>query len=1097
MMLRLLLAILVGIAALAAEDLRCDLVFDAQPTGSGLSFDRAKGRPGTVAVRGQPVAVWSVLHGSDPQRGWGRTLRLRVDDPRFRDGRMPVADIEVEFQQTQRVGVDLWADTAAGMRQLGRVWGGDAALRTLRCRVDDARFAAVDGVDLRLQSANADLQVRSVRIRGYDRKQPDWRRLLRPGPLRGGPDAFLFAAGDRVALQLPLDNLALVGFAGSWEAVQRRPDGSEAARSSGAVSAAPGATGTIPLEAVAAAPFGVHRIDLALRAADGSPVAERTVAFAVAATAMPLAKASPGAFLYGLDVRNGEIHTQPAYLAWLGLLGIDIVRGGAVLDRLGEAMQVYRAHRVQVMAMADIHWNADEGRRRDETARLAELAERTARENPDVVWWELGNEPDLTGFYAGPIEAYLAQAAQVAAAVRRGNPAARTMNGGLAFHGREGDERARRLVARFADGGFDGIAYHGHGPGAAAERLALERLRGAMADAQVRPGFVIDTETGVAAVAKPAQELVQARTVVQKLVYGQAEGLPMMFWFRLHFESPEAYGNVVADDPRQPRPVLVALRSVVERLRDLRCIGRLDLGGRDLAAYAFAAADGRERRLVLWSEDGAERTVAFVLGAAGDAMRHDLFGNPSVPQRTGEVTAVDIGPDPVVLSWRAADPAVAPRAVEPPLALAGDAALAPGRAATLRVHVRNPTAQAVRGRASLRVVSATPVNPVDQAQPVELPPGGSADLAFAVRALPGSGGVTWPERWSVFTGVDPAAGDPALLTAIPATLPGEDGRAVVARSVAADDDVLDFASLHGSLRERRLAIAVAEVVSDAERSVPILAGADWWMSWAVNGRPVYDTLAAGNGGAIDPPGHSIVLPLRAGRNLVAVAVQSGSMGWRLLAAGPERSLRLSGGVRERIVLELEADGAVWASAVAPLRQLARPARCAGELMQGAVQDWRIRPGATRLAEAAIVNLWEAHPDRRNWWQGDADLSARVWLVQDAAGLGVVAEVHDDVHRAGDGLRIALSRDGRTVAGDWLVADGVATPLAAEVWRDEGAAITWYRVALGRQEAGPDGLLINVLVEDDDRGERKQYLRLRPGLGGAEALPAAWLRMVVE
>lgn len=1084
------------LAAIAsAEEPRCGIVFDREPAAAGLSFDRNRVQPREIELRGGRLAVWTAVQGSDPQRGYGRMLRLRVDDERFRAARMPVVDIEVRFHQAARAGVELWADTAAGMRQVVRLWGGDASLRTMSCRIDDARFAADDGVDLRLLSSTGDLSIRSISILGYDRMRPQWPRLLRSEAVRGDREAFLFAADEAVSLDLPLSNLALVPFAGTWEASLLRPDGGPSWSAAGRLEVAPGETGLLPLRTRMSAPYGVHQLRVSVHAGDGTLAAARTVALGAAASASPLPKASPGSFLYGLDVRNGEIHTRPAYLAWLDALGIDIVRGGAALERLHEAMPVFRARRVQVMAMADIRWQADEARRSEETRRLAALAEATARAHPDLLWWELGNEPDLTGFYAGPIEAYIASANTVAAAVRRGNPAARTMNGGLAFHGRDSIERARRLIERFADGGFDGIAYHGHGPGAAAERQALERLRAAMDDHGLRPGFIIDTETGVAAVAKPAQELVQARTAVQKLVYGQAEGLPMMFWFRLHFEHPDGYGNVVADDPRQPRPVVLALRSLVERLRDLRCAGRLDLGGRALAAYAFASADGRERRLVLWSEDGAERTLAFTLGAEGAVLSHDLFGNQETMASHGGITTVDAGPDPAILSWRAADPARAPQPAEAPVRFLGDAAIATGRTTTVRVAIRNPTIRPLSGTARLLVQAATTIEPRQQTQPIALAPGAATELAFTVSARPSDDGVVWPERWTVFTGIDPLAGDPARITGIPATMPGEDGRPVPARSVAADGGVLDFGYLHGSHRERRLAIAIAEVACDAERPLPILAGADWWMSWAVDGRPVYDTLAGGNGGAIDPPGHAIALPLRPGRNLVAVAVQSGSMGWRLLAADPERSRRLADGVRERMQVVIEdADGVRWAAAVAPLLELARPIRSDRPVLEGPPQAWRIRPGAIRLAESAIVNLWEAHPDRRNWWQGDADLSARVWLVRDLTGLAVVAEVRDDIHRPGDAMRVALSRDGRSEPSIWRSDDADST---GGMLRDEAAGITWHRIALGAHDAGAEGLYLNLVIEDDDRGERKQYLRLRPGFGGAEIQPAAWLRLLTD
>lgn len=70
------------------------------------------------------------------------------------------------------------------------------------------------------------------------------------------------------------------------------------------------------------------------------------------------------------------------------------------------------------------------------------------------------------------------------------------------------------------------------------------------------------------------------------------------------------------------------------------------------------------------------------------------------------------------------------------------------------------------------------------------------------------------------------------------------------------------------------------IEAEEDCAVPILAAADWFWAMAVNGKIIRNYLRDGNGvGDVVGPTHRILVPLKKGRNLVAVAIGAGTMGW--------------------------------------------------------------------------------------------------------------------------------------------------------------------------------------------------------------------------
>lgn len=88
--------------------------------------------------------------------------------------------------------------------------------------------------------------------------------------------------------------------------------------------------------------------------------------------------------------------------------------------------------------------------------------------------------------------------------------------------------------------------------------------------------------------------------------------------------------------------------------------------------------------------------------------------------------------------------------------------------------------------------------------------------------------------------------------------------------------------------------AVVFSVIDAPEAGMMRAGfaADWFFEAYLNGEKVGSTMKKGNGSnAFSPGDNEVLLPVRKGRNLLAVKVRSGSGGWKLVWGTPEPPVR--------------------------------------------------------------------------------------------------------------------------------------------------------------------------------------------------------------
>ena len=146
----------------------------------------------------------------------------------------------------------------------------------------------------------------------------------------------------------------------------------------------------------------------------------------------------------------------------------------------------------------------------------------------------------------------------------------------------------------------------------------------------------------------------------------------------------------------------------------------------------------------------------------------------------------------------------------------------------------------------------------------------------------------FPKAWTLFgpVGKDESEPEFAGMTTIPKELTIT-GKKLAGQPTAFADHRLDLGALLGGQEVGKTAYLLASVEAEKATEIDLGAGADWWMKWWVNGEVVCDTTPTNNGSS--PPSladHRFMARLKAGRNLFAVKVISGSGGFVLAAGGP-------------------------------------------------------------------------------------------------------------------------------------------------------------------------------------------------------------------
>lgn len=1139
-----------------------EVIFDKQPVENGLTFVRNSVGPVTLNLQDGQIEAWSARYRSEPAMGWVRSFRFNVTDPRFQNGARPVVDVKVTYHNTANASVNIKADTLRGGQHIGGAFGATKKLKTLRMALDDAWFGSrqdpnetakpcVSGYDLLVSGVNADLNLRSVRIVGYDlEKNVNWGRLLKiksitaPGP--GGVLAYPQAAGQK--LTVALHNLARIDCPIHYKLVLTDYDDKIRFQSAGRLKAARGTLQEIPVEfSTANWPLGPYegRLEIFEEGNPNAPLISRDIKLGVVSNTV-LPKARPGDFLYGLDPANTDSYASqgPDGFAYYRLMGVDILRNlwdkgdPRTVEGAGNALARLAAENLQTALVYDPPKDATPEKRAAELPKkqafLEELARRHAGRGPGkLCFFELGNEPDLPFFYPGEIADYLQNYYGMYDAIKSGARQAGVadtdtvvMNGGLSFAHTDGDRRSREFVKLVDIQKIDAIAYHGHGPGIQAERHAYERLlKAAEQEGKTGKPF-IETESGV--LGTDRRGLVeQARTVVEKMVYAQSVGMPTFMYFRLFMGNGFEGGYGLTSNFVEPHPSVLSYRNMVERLRHYRYVKALDFPGKAHAkgvdGFLFEERDAAgkpsgRKALVVFSEESIPYDLLVHMDAQGvnaaDAKTYDLFGN-AVEARVlgGNTAAVRATADPVFLTWTSPGPAATVDVAQPILTANPAPPLLTGASETIAVSVHNPNASPLNAELAVSGTARVPIQVALAQKTVKLAPGQSATVAMSV-----SLGTAWeplglPQWWKVFVDADATQLPAAQLAVIPDSLPGKNGPAS-GRYTWSPKNRIDFAKIAGGHSEKRPGVAFAYLDAPRVMELPCAASADWWMAWYVNGQKVYDTLEKGNqGGTL--ASHTFNLPLKAGRNTIAVAVLSGKGAWEIVFGGPkERQIAVTGGNDpDRVEVNVTSGGQFLARQVIPL-ELREPVPALGALPAASpLGGWMSLEPLAELGSDSIRNLWLKEPDSSRWYKGPNDLSALAWLRDDGADLHLAVAVTDDKlvqpvsaqqPASGDSLRVILSDDAGKRLVDFtgaLVANRPAATCAAEGVRFEAARqeqadgsnpVTFYRLTIPKTVVGTRPFRINLSVADYDADFLKQTADL-----GEIATPSKGLRLICK
>ena len=560
----------------------------------------------------------------------------------------------------------------------------------------DMKDPKTSGWDLRIDGVNSDLWIKSVVITGYDtRENINWERLLKVKGARAQKPGGVFAFGKAAAnkIDFELNNNAAVTRLLRYQL--RINDANDNVKLSvdGEVQVAPSGAETLPFTVDTSAwPLGPYegKISFYLDDKSTAPALERSFRMGVVSDST-LGKARAGEFLYGLDIgNNGIVNTGDATaLAYLRLMGVDLVRG--VPNNLGntaETLAKMEKEGVQAAFIDGMPYDADAGKHAKNidnfAAKLEKMAAQHGGEGPGKIhFWELGNEPDLPFFYAGPISQYVKDMNTVAAAIKRGagDNSVAVMNGGLSFAGTEGDQRSREFIDLVDPTKIDILAYHAHGPGIGAERNILNKVEAQAAKSEAAKMPLLDTETGFAADNRGSLQE-QARTVIEKFTYGQSQNLESLYFFRLFMEgSGHVAGYSLTDNRFEPRPSVLAYRNMVEQLRHQKFVAALPFaekaGTPGVNAFLFAEqntdgnATGR-KTLVLFAEGTVSYDLSLRLDGAGakisDARITDIYGNAQDAKvLSGNAAQINVSADPIYLSWQSSGAAQLASVLPPPL----------------------------------------------------------------------------------------------------------------------------------------------------------------------------------------------------------------------------------------------------------------------------------------------------------------------------------------------------------------------------------------------------------------------------------------------
>jgi hypothetical protein len=152
--------------------------------------------------------------------------------------------------------------------------------------------------------------------------------------------------------------------------------------------------------------------------------------------------------------------------------------------------------------------------------------------------------------------------------------------------------------------------------------------------------------------------------------------------------------------------------------------------------------------------------------------------------------------------------------------------------------------------------------------------------------------IHWPTEWTVFGPAAESMSPPSAedMKQVPESL-SLDGSPMPRQVLKAVNGKVNLAQIvriteDSKVDQTSVAYAFAQVDCPEDGNLVVNASADWFMAWAVDGDPAYNTLLTGNRGDSESvTGHTFVRQLKKGRHTLMVKVKPGSKGWSFVSAG--------------------------------------------------------------------------------------------------------------------------------------------------------------------------------------------------------------------
>lgn len=354
-------------------------------------------------------------------------------------------------------------------------------------------------------------------------------------------------------------------------------------------------------------------------------------------------------------------------------------------------------------------------------------------------YFEIWNEPDLVSFANYPAEQYMKLLRTGYDAVKKANPAAKVMNGGIAFTGSNASGNPTHNNGLFeqllADGGkhFDLFAFHGHGEFPFYVRELGELAEKYKLTAPGKPWGWYSNETAISSA--HAGEKKQAEVLCKKLLYAWANGAVGFNWYLLREKSyyppgshERHFGLVTVEF--EPKPAYLTYNMLAANFRGGKFLKRLPAGD-GVYALLFESPSG-DGLLALWSET-RERLIA-VPGLPAGTTRIDLYGNEA-PLTAGDgLTLLKLTGTPFTLklpgSARKEAPLLnteIPSRALPELLLVG-----PGNEAMLEFPLHNTTGVPMAGTVAIETPGS--ISAAQPARSFSLRPGEQIRLPFRLSA---------------------------------------------------------------------------------------------------------------------------------------------------------------------------------------------------------------------------------------------------------------------------------------------------------------------------------------------------------------------------